>query len=129
MNCRFVSAQYVNLIEFGRYKGDLKVHLKRKHGGQEGMLDVISKPRSTKDGKSFPCLMPDCNCGYARRRDLLRHFRNKHPNAPKNIRVAIDKLARDDEDEPLGGAPRPANKGDVLVEDLDDVIPGYVIMQ
>jgi hypothetical protein len=62
-----------------RRKGDLKVHCKKKHPDRLDLPDLISKPRSTRQGKAFLCPEPGCPCGFMRQRGLLRHYRKKHP--------------------------------------------------
>lgn len=61
-----------------KYKGDLKWHIKHKHPSHITLADLISKPRSSKLNKEFPCPSEDCVCGYQRRREWLRHLRQKH---------------------------------------------------
>lgn len=62
-----------------RRKGDLKVHVKKKHPSYVELPDQISKPRSSRLNKPFPCPVEDCPCGFMRQRGLQRHFRKKHP--------------------------------------------------
>jgi len=62
-----------------RRKGDLKVHVKKKHPDHIDLPDLISRPRSTKANKPFPCPIDGCPCGFLRYRGLQRHFRKKHP--------------------------------------------------
>jgi len=60
-----------------RRKGDLKTHVLKRHHDRD-LAAIISKPRSTKEGKTFPCPVDNCKSGYSRNRELLRHFRLKH---------------------------------------------------
>lgn len=60
-----------------RRKGDLKAHVQFKHDDFV-LAEQISRSRSTKAGKQFPCPFPGCCSGYARRGDLARHLRKKH---------------------------------------------------
>jgi len=63
-----------------RFKGDLKVHLKKKHPEEAVTLgSSVSRARSSKDGKPYPCPVGNCPCGYVAMRDLHRHLRTKHP--------------------------------------------------
>lgn len=62
-----------------RFKGDLKYHVKRKHPERMDLPSTISKPRSAKEGKAYPCPVASCSCGFKWARDLRRHIKTKHP--------------------------------------------------
>lgn len=59
-------------------KGDLKVHLLSKHKSRFAEYTAIFKPKSSKEGKRFPCPVEGCPCGYANRRDRKKHILEKH---------------------------------------------------
>jgi hypothetical protein len=61
-----------------RRKGDLKVHCVTKHPGMTALHRSISTPKSTKDGKTYPCPVESCRCGFKWERDLRRHIKGKH---------------------------------------------------
>ncbi len=53
----------------------------KKHPGSEDLANTICPPRSTKEGKLFPCPLVKCRCGFNQHRDLLRHYRTRHEDA------------------------------------------------
>lgn len=75
----------INDLMFSR-KGDLKYHIERSHPGHEEMAAGISKPKSTKEGKDFPCPESHCKCGFIHYRDLRRHLKHKHLDIYKHRR-------------------------------------------
>jgi len=76
-----------------RRKGDLKVHVKKKHSDCADLPDLISRPRSSRLGKPYPCPVLGCPCGFLRARGLQRHCRKKHPA------LALSSSIIDDEEE------------------------------
>ena len=84
---------FFDAVLINRYKGDLKVHYKTKHGGNGEISVPKVAPRASsnsKEAKAFPCILKTCNSGYSYKRDLIRHFRQKHPDAPIELQMEIE---------------------------------------
>ncbi len=82
-----------------RYKGDLKVHYRTKHGDNPP-AELKREPKTPSNaGKAFPCIISTCASGYSYKRDLIRHFRQKHPDAPIELRMEIEIMETQTADE------------------------------
>jgi len=66
-----------------RYKADVKWHAKQKHG--PAVAALVSRSRSTREGKPHQCPHTWCPSGFASTKDLRVHLRVKH-NVPNRLR-------------------------------------------
>jgi hypothetical protein len=66
-----------------RFKGDLKYHVQHKHLDRPDLPAMISRPRSDKVGKEYPCPWASCASGFKWERDLKRHIKVKHGIDPE----------------------------------------------
>lgn len=55
----------------------------------DALPSLISKPRSSKEDKEFPCEEPECRCGFKKRRGLMRHYRQKHAHLFKSMKSEL----------------------------------------
>jgi hypothetical protein len=61
-----------------RRKHDLRLHASAKHADLADLHRALANPKSTQEGKAVLCPHATCRCGFATKKNLLRHLKRKH---------------------------------------------------